>query len=136
MIQTYIDSTGTPLVDLSAADGTKYYMDAMDLNLMVRNLIKNALEASRVVPDAKVELVCVSTADNGLSIKVSDVGPALSDETFGKLAQPLNTTKIGGLGLGLSIVRLLAESYGGHVEFARRTPSGLSVTIVLPPASE
>lgn len=138
MAESYADSTGETFVDLRINRGIRYYMDVMDLNLMVRNLIKNALEATRGLTSAKGEqipktiLACGETPDGGVTINVSDAGPALSDEAFHKLQQPLNSTKSDGLGLGLSIVRLIAESYGGHVEFSRLTPSGLSVTIVLP----
>ena len=134
---SYTDSNGEMFVELDVREGLRYYMDPMELNLMVRNLVKNALEASRSLQEAKcakVLLSCGVTAEGGLSINVSDSGPALTDEAFRRLTQPLNSTKIGGLGLGLSIVRLIAESYGGHVEFSRRTPTGLSVTIVLPPS--
>ena len=137
MGKDYTDSNGEMFVELDVREGLRYYMDPMELNLMVRNLVKNALEASRSLQEAKcakVLLSCGVTAEGGLSINVSDSGPALTDEAFRRLTQPLNSTKIGGLGLGLSIVRLIAESYGGHVEFSRRTPTGLSVTIVLPPS--
>ena len=47
------------------------------------------------------------------------------------LREPLKSTKIGGLGLGLSIVKRISEAYEGHVEFVKNTPTGLKVTVWL-----
>ena len=133
--QGYSDSAGNARVIAKAADDVRYLIDKNDLQLMVRNLLKNALEATADPTRHPVELFCAKSEEGGLSIRVSDSGPALSDEAFKNLSMPLNSTKIGGLGLGVSIVRLLAESYGGHLEFSRRQPSGLLAAVVLPPCA-
>ena len=70
-----------------------------------------------------------------IELCVEDNGPALTPEAFERLSRPLHSGKIGGLGLGLSIVRGLVESYGGHVSFSQRTPQGLKVTVCLPMTS-
>lgn len=131
--QNYVDSVGNAKVIVLDAGEIRYLIDVNDLKLMVRNLIKNALEASPDPARHPVEVSCFRTGDGGVCIQVSDNGPALSDKAFKALSMPLNSTKIGGLGLGVSIVRLLAESYGGHLEFSRRQPSGLTATVVLSP---
>ena len=130
----YTDSAGECLLELRVERDLQYPFDRMEFEIMMRNLVSNALEASRGTPDAgKVVVACGRTAEGGLAIEVSDEGPAISDEAFRKLSTPLNTSKIGGLGLGLSVVRLMAESYGGHLTFNRRVPRGLSATVLLPP---
>jgi signal transduction histidine kinase len=45
---------------------------------------------------------------------------------------PFYSTKRGGTGLGLALVREIAEAHGGRVALANRPGGGVSVTITLP----
>ena len=133
---SHASSSGEALVDASGCGKVRYFMDKMDLRLIVENLVKNALEASRSPGGGRVQISCGMLEDSGVFIKVIDFGPKLSDEEFARLSAPLNSSKTGGLGLGVSIVRLIAESYGGHLEFARREPSGICASVMLPSIHE
>lgn len=132
----YASSTGEALVDVSGCASTRYLIDKMDLRLMTENLMKNALEASRATGAEAVEASCGIQPDGCVFIKIVDFGPKLSDEEFSRLSSPLNSSKMGGLGLGVSIVRLIAEGYGGHLEFIQMEPSGISAVVVLPRIDE
>ena len=97
---------------------------------MVFNLLKNAGEAAEgsdspsVTPDA--------VPGNGkIRVEVLDNGPALDDEAFARLSSPLNSTKEGGLGLGISIVRELLSSYGSHLLYERIPQGGLRASFEL-----
>lgn len=66
-------------------------------------------------------------------LTITDNGPALSDQTFAALGcTALQTTREGGLGLGLMIVRTLAENNVGRLTFERLAPHGLAVHVTLP----
>lgn len=65
-------------------------------------------------------------------LTISDNGPRLTDEQFARLTIPLNTSKPQGLGLGLVIVRRIAESARGRVLFERLPERGLAITVSLP----
>lgn len=132
LADSYRSSAGQPLVDSSACADVQYYIDKMDVRLITENLVKNALEASRGSSNRAVEASCGILEDSSVFIKVVDSGPKLTDEEFKRLSSPLNSSKMGGLGLGVSIVRLIAEGYGGHLEFSRCEPSGICAKVVLP----
>ena len=106
------------------------YGDALEIELMTVNLIKNAYEAvqSLEVPEVSVSLqrqggkalLCV--ADNGMLRFEHDL-EALTD-TLGQ------SHKTNGLGLGLSIVRSIAERHRAELGFSIRRPHGLIVTVI------
>ena len=105
--------------------------DPLEVELLFWNLLKNAVEASlradspTITVDARAEgRFAVAVLENS--------GDMVSEETFERLMTPLGSSKENGLGLGLSIVRSVAESSGGGVEFARRPQGGLSVRVRLP----
>lgn len=103
----------------------------LELSLLIHNLLKNADEACRGV-DAPVIEATVDVEGVSALLKVSDNGPEIVEETLERLFEPLHTTKTGGLGLGLSICRSIAEAHGGRIA-AHKAPSGhLVFTVTLP----
>lgn len=113
--------------------------DPLEWELCVQNLVKNALEAVRSVsaPTVTIELAkrCVEGREK-LCFSVTDNGPRLDDERFRRLEDVLSSTKLDGLGLGLSIVRMIAEDSGGLLRFARNEPTGLRVVVEWPLPNE
>lgn len=119
-------------------------IDPLDLELVILNLLKNALDA--VKPFGSAGRVRVSVAfDRGdanvskqvvirdsVVITVEDNGYPLSEEAFMSLAELRPSTKAEGLGLGLAIIRGILERYAGRLSFARRAEGGLIATVRLP----
>ncbi len=106
--------------------------DQVELELVAVNLIKNALEAVAKEPKPKVT-ISVSAGDQAALLTVSDNGPKISEEEFSRLAQPFQTNKPNGLGLGLSIVYTIVERHGGRLTFCRgKQGRGLSVSVSIP----
>ena len=111
--------------------------DALELELLVVNCLKNALSAIRKNPDSKGEIHISLTSESSTTaafwrLKVQDNGPAVSDEQFRTLARPVASEKIEGLGLGLSISRTIAERHAARLEFTRNQPGGMSVSLCIP----
>lgn len=117
----------------------KVWMDLLELELIVVNLLSNAAEAARK-SDHPTVMIDLQTARESLPgdvaavvLTITDNGPALSDQTFAALGcTALQTTREGGLGLGLMIVRTLAENNVGRLTFERLAPHGLAVHVTLP----
>lgn len=113
--------------------------DPLEWELCVQNLVKNALEAVRGVPSPAVTIELEKQYVGGrekLLLCVTDNGPRLDEEKFRRLEDVLSSTKLDGLGLGLSIVRMIAEDSRGVLRFARNEPTGLRVVVEWPLPNE
>ena len=96
------------------------------------NLLENAARHGR--PGGPV---AVSTGVEGgeAVLRVSNDGPRLSPHIVARLAEPFERGGRfggGGAGLGLSIVRSVAEAHGGRLHLAARPAGGLTATVALP----
>ena len=113
--------------------------DLLRLRQILFNLLGNALKFTEV---GTVKLSLERAAGGALCIKVADTGIGLTEEQRERLFQPFvqadstTTRRFGGSGLGLSIVRRLAEAMGGSVavESVPGVGSTFSVTVNLEPA--
>jgi PAS domain S-box-containing protein len=67
-----------------------------------------------------------------LRISVKDTGTGIAPENMNKLFEPLFTTKVKGIGLGLAVSKKLAEANGGWIEVESKPGQGSTFTLVLP----
>jgi PAS domain S-box-containing protein len=97
--------------------------DPILIEQVVLNLLKNAAEAidSAQLPSARrhIELRVVPrhTPDEGgvIEFSVTDMGPGMKDEVIGRLYEAFFSTKVEGLGIGLSLCRSIVESHRGRI---------------------
>lgn len=125
-----------PRVEVIAA-AAPVHADALQLQQVVLNLLKNAYDATRSLPagEARITVDCDKDEDQ-VRLVVRDNGPGLGDEARGRLFEPFFTTKADGLGLGLAISLRVVEAHGGRL-FAEPVPTGgLAVGFTLPQASK
>jgi two-component system OmpR family sensor kinase len=107
-------------------DGPGAELDAARIRQAVGNLVDNALRHTRAGGRVVVE---VAYGDQAVTIAVADSGdgfaPAFLDRAFDPFSRSddARTRTNGGAGLGLTIVRAVAEAHGGSVE-ARNGPDG------------
>lgn len=92
--------------------------DAWMLGELVRNLLANAIRHS---PDQARLGIVVRSAHDGPELIVWDSGPGLGNSPRERLFEPFAAASGGGIGLGLSICRELAQSMGARVELFNRT---------------
>lgn len=88
--------------------------DEAFLRIIVENLVTNALDALREEKRGRV-LVRATTVDGAPCVRVSDDGPGIADDVRASMFEPLATTKVEGMGLGLAISRALARTMRGDV---------------------
>ncbi len=123
---------------LSAPDDIEMTVDPDRLRQMVWNLVTNALKFTKKGGRVSVQ---VRKVNSSIEISVDDTGIGIDSVNlktiFDRFAQAgANDAKLGGLGLGLSIVRALAELHGGRVVAeSEGLGKGSRFKIVLPIAS-
>ena len=109
--------------------------DQIEIELAIVNLLRNAFEAVKRVPKPRVE-ISAQSRDSQVEISVEDNGPRLSDDDFERLETPLMSTREEGLGLGVSIVRSIAERHHGSLRYMRGRTEGLRAVLTLPKEEE
>lgn len=91
------------------------YVDRLQVELVLRNLIANAVDSvgERTVPGARIELRADRHDAEHLRIVVTDNGPGMRPGTHERLFQPFISGRPKGMGLGLAVSRAIAEAHGG-----------------------
>lgn len=102
------------------------------LGRLVRNLMQNALRHG----DPPVAAT-VAQAGSEVEIRVRDHGPGLPDSESARVFEPFyrppgRSEAAGGWGLGLALVRQIAERHGGAVRYESPTGGGACFVVVLP----
>ncbi|HTZ59579.1 MAG TPA: HAMP domain-containing sensor histidine kinase, partial [Acidobacteriaceae bacterium] len=117
------------VVDLDPGPDVTLHVDADQIQQVLINLIRNAVDAS-LESRGKVT---VGWTKNGswLNLFVRDEGTGIANP--GNLFVPFFTTKPGGSGIGLALSRQIAEAHGGSVSLKNRQPEkGCEALIQLP----
>jgi PAS domain S-box-containing protein len=91
--------------------------DRIQLQQVILNLIKNAIEAMTGVSEGSRKLLVSSGEDKskGVLVAVRDSGPGLDPEALAHLFDAFYTTKPDGMGMGLAISRSIIEAHGGRL---------------------
>jgi len=110
--------------------------DAVQLQQVLLNLVRNAAEAmAGIAPAAReVQITTVATSPREVTVSVEDSGPTIADTVFERLFSPFYTTKADGLGMGLAISRSIVEAHAGRLWAERRSAGGLLMRFTLPAA--
>lgn len=112
-------SPDTP-VELTVTDEIKgpIQLDRSLMELVLINLVKNALDAVKAVKQPQVTL---STSQSGESsmIEVTDNGPGVPEKSIPEIFVPFYTTKPEGSGIGLALSRKIVRAHGGMLEYRR-----------------
>jgi signal transduction histidine kinase len=111
--------------------------DARILRQLLLTLLSNAI---RFTPrGGTVSLRISATAEGGLSLSVTDAGPAVAPDDIAKLAGDFGAADATlaqireGTGFSLAVVRSLAELQDGRLSLSSAGATGLTVTITFPP---
>jgi C4-dicarboxylate-specific signal transduction histidine kinase len=111
--------------------------DRIQLQLVLRNLIVNAVEAMSSVTDRERVLhISSASTPSGVRIAVADSGTGIAQESIDRIFHTFFTTKSHGMGMGLSICRSIVEAHGGRLSASPSHPYGSIFEITLPAAKD
>jgi len=98
--------------------------DAAQLEQVLINLAQNALQACAGRPAPRLRIEARLSRGARLRLTVADNGPGVPPGLEGRIFTPFFSTREGGSGLGLAVVRQLVHGLGGTVRHARRPGGG------------
>lgn len=104
-------------------------VDATQCEAALSNVLRNSVEAMQGRGQITID---EEENDSSVFLRVRDDGPGVSLDVEGRLFEPLVTTKVSGLGLGLVTARTLVEGQGGSLTYERKSDGGASFVIKLP----
>lgn len=114
------------------ANGKLVVADRVQIQQVLINLMRNAMEAMRDSPVRELVVRTSATGNGMVTIEVADTGQGISDEIAAQLFKPFVTTKPGGMGIGLSISKRIVESHGGEISVRRNENGGATFRFTLP----
>jgi two-component system OmpR family sensor kinase len=107
--------------------------DPAKLRRAFENLITNAIKFSPAHGTVRVTL---EARDDGITFQVSDDGPGIDPAEHGAVFEPFHraagSANVPGVGLGLPIVKQIAEQHGGTVTVASARGAGATFVVRLP----
>jgi signal transduction histidine kinase len=111
--------------------------DAQKLKQILLNLVSNAVKFTP--PGGKVTVATAVTDDGGLAMSVADTGIGIAAENLSKVLDPFVqidgslSRSHPGTGLGLSLVKAMAELHGAKLLIESEPGRGTTATVVFPP---
>ncbi|ABE56125.1 ATP-binding region, ATPase-like protein [Shewanella denitrificans OS217] len=111
---------------------TPSYLDTMQLEQVLINLLKNAHESGSAVDAISLSIVEMTQPISGVTVCVEDAGSGMSSDVLEQALLPFYSTKQSGTGLGLPLCREIVEAHGGRISLQNRVPQGLKVSLWLP----
>jgi PAS domain S-box-containing protein len=121
-------------------DGSAFvHGDRVQLQQVVVNLILNAIESMSVVEKGTRQLsirIEQGQVDGNVLIQIRDSGPGIDPANLERVFEPFYTTKISGVGMGLSICRSIIDAHGGRLWVEANEPRGAVFQFTLPPAQK
>lgn len=109
--------------------------DATALNLMLNNLVDNAIRYST---DRRSLRLAATATDTAVTLTITDQGAGIPPEEIPRVTRKFSRGRqsaAGGSGLGLAIVDRIVHDHGGSLAIESRVGAGTSVAITLPVAA-
>jgi len=109
------------------------FVDVRQVIQVLGNLTVNACQAMRGAGNLIFEAHKETIEKRGfIAIAVKDTGGGISSENMEKLFEPLFTTKLKGIGLGLAVSKKLVEANDGHIAVSNQAGKGATFIVYLP----
>ena len=110
-------------------DLPKVVIDEKQVEQVMANLVTNAYQA---IPNSGRLTITGKAEQRMVRLDFSDTGIGIAPENLEKIFEPLFSTKTKGIGLGLTISRMLAEANGGKIKVHSTRQKGATFSLYLP----
>jgi len=126
-----IQRNAVSLETILGEDVPKISADAVQIQQVIVNIVRNAIEALAATQERPRRLVIRSRRDaDNVVIDVEDHATGHVD--FDKIFEPFFTTKKTGMGMGLAICRSIIEAHAGRIWAVRNVSRGVIFSVSLP----
>jgi C4-dicarboxylate-specific signal transduction histidine kinase len=115
-----------------AADLPLAILNKTQIQQVVVNLVRNAVEAMAESGTRRLTVETSQSDTETVEICIGDTGPGIAAEVADRLFQRFVSTKMTGVGIGLSISYAFIEAHGGHLKAVRNSDSGTTFKFTLP----
>ncbi len=131
LLQARIES-GSVRVELSTGTDVQVFADESLLQMVLLNLINNAIDAVMDANEGRCIRVSCAEADQYTELVVEDNGPGIAAAQLASVFDVFQTTKTDGMGLGLWLCKEVLALHGGTIDAAQRPGGGARFTVRLP----
>ena len=125
------DRTGVELVATLSAPLPLVWLDPVQIGVVLRNLIDNALHAAEQAPAPRRVELRAGVSEAYLLMEVLDSGPGVEPGRLAVLFEPGVSDKPGGMGIGLTISRAIVQAHGGRLWAVPETGGHFCITLML-----
>lgn len=115
LMQPEMKAADTQVIRTIEPESLDLTADPKLIEQVLINLVKNAMEAVKGIPDAEVQMVARIDDRGRTIIQVIDNGPGIIQEAIDKIFIPFFTTKKDGSGIGLALSRQIMRQHGGGI---------------------
>jgi len=129
LLQPELDNRGVVVKSKLARGLTATPVDATQLQQVLVNLVKNAMQA--MTKGGTLTLLTGETPES-VWVSVADTGGGIPEEQISRIFEPFYTTKKKGSGLGLMIVQRIVRAHEGRIELESHVGRGTTFRIWLP----
>ena len=129
LLQPEIENRGVTVKTKLSRHLTATPVDAMQLQQVLVNLVKNAVQA--MTAGGTLTLQTGENSDN-VWMSVADTGGGIPQEQINRIFEPFYTTKKKGSGLGLMIVQRIVRAHNGRIELESHVGRGTTFRVWLP----
>jgi C4-dicarboxylate-specific signal transduction histidine kinase len=127
IMKAEINAHGCRLDCRPAADLPEVLADALQIQLVLINLLQNAVQSMDAVSDNADKVVSIDIKQinaRELQVSVADRGPGVAADKIEQIFEPLYSEKNSGMGMGLSVCRSIIEAHDGRIWYTPNPAGG------------
>lgn len=119
-----------------SADLPPVWMDRLQIQQVVVNLIRNAVQAMQDSECRELRIRTEADEAGGVAVEIADSGPGLPADVADRIFDRFKTTRAGGMGMGLAICKSVLDAHESMLQFRAGENGGTVFRFSLPPAGE